>query len=482
MMANLDGIPNWTSEGRSGGLDPLAMLSSIEVCYQSMMVGFSSVTERFRYYSFFCWWLKEYGRNAPTTSAEDLIQHIRKGEALFALISRQNNNEGGVGGANWAAVTLAEGDHDIDLITGSKQYLENPVYRGVYSTQMEAMDLLTKASEHSMLTLTPDGHELANAFKKEIGDAGPLFSKICQRGILRRGELLKLTAMSVGEIGLLSKEGIILREVLVGRRGKGNRRATLLEILKICRDLKKAPSEYELRWMWLENTPHSDEENYVVLRAWQHFQIADSIRVGYEALLSHCVNRLADIAGGLSPDELAAEVSAVLPPGQTLGEYFIELSAACDGMDYSKIQEAATTGIAPLRDILALIARIWVDWFDSVEEMNVVFPKRAHFRSSADEISFLNDLKDDPVQVAVGKLILDRIVRRHLWVASRKLKNQGNNTYMLEYENGVLMAREKRPINPAGPRTGTAIRFMKEVGLMDENGITNLGLQELQYG
>jgi len=53
---------------------------------------------------------------------------------------------------------------------------------------------------------------------------------------------------------------------------------------------------------------------------------------------------------------------------------------------------------------------------------------------------------------------------------------------MLEYENGVLMARERRPINPAGPRTGTAIRFMKEVGLMDENGITDLGLQELQYG
>lgn len=49
------GFPEWTELGQDGGLDPLGMQRPIEAIYQSLLPGISTITLRFRYYSFFVW-------------------------------------------------------------------------------------------------------------------------------------------------------------------------------------------------------------------------------------------------------------------------------------------------------------------------------------------------------------------------------------------------------------------------------------------
>jgi hypothetical protein len=54
------GFPEWTELGQDSGLDPLGMQRPIEVIYQSIVPGISTITLRYRYYSFFPFILKHY--------------------------------------------------------------------------------------------------------------------------------------------------------------------------------------------------------------------------------------------------------------------------------------------------------------------------------------------------------------------------------------------------------------------------------------
>ncbi len=78
------GFPEWTELGQDGGLDPLGMQRPIEAIYQSLLPGISTITLRFRYYSFFVWMLEVYARE--------------KGEPLrvcrrLQLLSRMEHHE-----------------------------------------------------------------------------------------------------------------------------------------------------------------------------------------------------------------------------------------------------------------------------------------------------------------------------------------------------------------------------------------------------
>jgi hypothetical protein len=87
------GFPEWTELGQDSGLDPLGMQRPIEAIYQSLLPGVSTITLRFRYYSFFPWILKHY---------EDHIRHTDP--AIFPPPSGDEHS----GSANRAAIAVAE--------------------------------------------------------------------------------------------------------------------------------------------------------------------------------------------------------------------------------------------------------------------------------------------------------------------------------------------------------------------------------------
>src|SRR5580698_2816395 len=102
------GFPEWTELGQDSGLDPLGMQRPIEVIYQSLLPGISTITLRFRYYTFFPWILKHY---------EDCIRHTdpavfrvfqRRSETLFALVCCRGDQELGIAGSDWAHRQLRE--------------------------------------------------------------------------------------------------------------------------------------------------------------------------------------------------------------------------------------------------------------------------------------------------------------------------------------------------------------------------------------
>src|SRR3954462_7171210 len=79
-------LPGWTKPGKwSLGRDPLGMQATSVRIYRTLIPGLTNVTNRLRYYSYYCWVVALF---AETRHADDLKQwriFIRRAEALYAL-------------------------------------------------------------------------------------------------------------------------------------------------------------------------------------------------------------------------------------------------------------------------------------------------------------------------------------------------------------------------------------------------------------
>ena len=64
-------------------------------------------------------------------------------------------------------------------------------------------------------------------------------------------------------------------------------------------------------------------------------------------------------------------------------------------------------------------------------------------------------------------------------MASRKFRNQKAYTFLIEPEEGMLRYRDRFRVSPSSPRLDQAMRFLRDVKLIDDAGLTDFGRAEL---
>ena len=111
------------------------------------------------------------------------------------------------------------------------------------------------------------------------------------------------------------------------------------------------------------------------------------------------------------------------------------------------------------------------------DELGMLNP--AIFRSLLTELEFLEANADGDFSAIVAKIIEQRVIRRHLWVAMRKLRYQGDYTFLIEADEGRVRLRVKDGPVFTNPRLGPAITFLKDIHLIDEQGLTAQGRKVL---
>ena len=478
-----DGTTNWTQPGASGGLDPLGMLAPIEGLYTSLLQGLSSVTTRLRYYPFYCWWVTQFPKRTNNSKDSHFNRHIRDGEVIFAAISiALAEEEGwitGLGGGRKVRNAVRD-DATINLDKLAPDYLINPVYFAAYRSQMVEMGLLKKGRNHALSVPTQLGADLANAFLNEVGiDSADRFLRVAEVGEVAPNDLADLSSFRCAyDASQANNEELnIIRRCLTGREGSGSRRNTCLLILKSLEE-RELISDYDLRFLWLETDPDPASTTYEEEKSWRHFQIADSIRVAMECLLSHATYRLSEAKEPLAVAQLAENLVADLPDDQSLEDYFIVL--ADTDQDGRSLQEKAIRSLEDdIEAPLALIAHLWFHYSDNLPGMAANIPQRGAFLTPAPLMERIDEIRTLPARMALEDFILKFVLRRHLDVASRKLRGQGNFTFQFEYEDGALSPQNRGQVGPASPRTKTLLTFLQEVGLISDAGITELGRQEL---
>lgn len=502
--------PEWTEYRDKNGRDPLGMQNSSVGLYQTLLPGISNVTLRVRYFGFYVWLCREYARRIGSTDPRDWQRVVRRAEALYALVAQRRGGEYGIAGIQWASRTL----HAIDLEPidfapdtepGSKtHYLKQAwgAYGAAYASQLYELGLFAGVEAHTIPVPGSEiGDQVADAFEGALGSEVKQFFDIVQRGSVTLEELDALSDITPSGIGAHSDERESYEKILFARNGLDRtndrqRKRTLLLVLSIAGQLRRTPTVSTVRWALY--TAHDSAGNPIGLYSeelsdhrdrWWVYQANDLTHICYEALLKFSLDLLESHPGGIPLERLIGraigELKSVADVWPSSWENFLHqnqtedpklegalCSLAMQGAQHDRLCTAESAWAA-----LRLLAVLHKRARSSTQTVRSVlgFLDSSRFRSLLTEKQFLDENADEEFSNLLHRLIEQRIIRRHLWIALRKLRYQGDYTFLIEADDGRVRLRAKDGPVFTNPRLGPAITFLRDIHLIDDDGLTEFG-------
>lgn len=511
--------PEWTDTTIKTGLDPLGMQNSSVALYQEMLPGISNVTLRMRYYGLYAWLSSRYARDVRDRKLETWKWHVRRAELLYALIAQKRTGEGGVAGTNWAANALRDGHDPIDFGAGADPQAITPylrqewgAYGAAYYSQLRSIGVLTDAADTAVPMPSEDsGDDLAAAFCSGRQGICDLFFGVLNRGSVTHDELARMRPLAPSDISTSDDERAGYEDLLFGRMknvqdGEQARRKTLLLVLHLAQQLGSRPSTNEVRWAFYTailpngaglNLPSAELQEQ--RESWWMYQLDDLSHMCMESLLKYALDVLGEYPAGAHMrdlvEEATARVVAAIPVKATTWSNFAAGVLPVAG--WGKSSDASSEFKRVNRLLNAARPNGCMQGVDALNaiELLIILGKRATEnpacfdrygkdiapgdagRSVHSELAFINSVKDRPFSEVVARLIRDRVLNRHLWVAMRKLRYQGDYTFLVEDDDGRIRLREKDGPVMTTPRLDTSLTFLKDIHLLDDKGITALGLR-----
>ncbi|WP_279483991.1 hypothetical protein [Aureimonas sp. SK2] len=518
---NMIAVPEWTEYRRKSGLDPLGMQNTSVSLYQTLLPGISNVTLRIRYYGFYAWLFSAYARRVGDTNPKTWQRFLRRAEALYALTAQRRGRETGVAGILWASAKLAASGDEVafadDAEPGSPtHYLKQPwgAYGAAYGSQLFETGILAQARDHVIPVPSSQlGEALARCFESERGEITERYIAAIERGVVSLDDLDAFSSLSPSEIPPDSKERQLYQELLLGNESEArpadmSRRQSLLLVLILAQQLGRLPEISDVRWALyagclpdgtsLELAPDMDAQR----RRWWAYQANDLSHICFETLLKFVLDLLAGYPHGLPLGNLIGQAVSKIrdaaeeaypanwagllkqnPPAANASaqdDEDGELKLAITLMKAAR-QEAACNAEcawAALRLLAVLHNGTRKDEKQIAESFGGY--DAAIFRSILTETRFLDEQLTEPFDRTVGRLLEERVIRRHLWIALRKLRYQGDYTFLLEADNGRVRLRDLGGPVFTNPRLGPSITFLRDIGLLDADGITEAGTARIR--
>ncbi len=197
--------------------------------YRGLVPGITNVTNRLRYYSFYCWVVLAYERHEHADDKNRWRRFIRRAEALYALASyaASTAETGGMAGREWVEKEwpTIEASNQADLTLHDDPKVEN--YLGAargnfgqfYVASMIDVGLLAKS--RGVPLIGPDGRILARAFEASSGDVAKLMADAVLSGTVSVSDLAPIgQAAGPHVISDESEEMRLLRNFIEGRGGR----------------------------------------------------------------------------------------------------------------------------------------------------------------------------------------------------------------------------------------------------------------------
>lgn len=510
--------PVWTEYRKKNGLDPLGMQNSSVSLYQTFLPGISNVTLRMRYYGLYAWLCRTYAQKIGDTNPESWKRFIRRAEALYALIAYRHGGEGGVAGIEWAQEVLDPNQSGfIEFAQAAepgseKYYLKQAwgAYGAAYRSQLFEIRIFDPSNEHELpLPSKEIGERLAAVFESSVGELARAFYEIVQRGDVTSGELDELRPLAPSEIALSGEERDLYQEILLGPFDPTDgparsRRDSILLILKIAALLGREPNPEEIRWILFAGcdqkgraldlgSPALETQR----RLWWIYHANDLCHVAYETLLKFTLDTLAEYPAGIAlsrliplcvekimetapgkPDNWTAFVDATLPASNSYAadEGGSEFSLSVGIMKRAGRNDASVCPPEIAWNAVQLIANLHRRVRDEDRDITTVLARfnPEAFHSLLTETRFLEAHTGEPFEALLARLLEERIVQRHLWVALQKLR-AGDYTFLIERDEGKLRLRGKDGPVFTNPRLGPAITFLKDIHLVGGQGLTDYG-------
>jgi len=224
--------PFWAeNRGFMTGRDPLGIQNSSVTVYGRLLPGLTNLTERIRYYSFYCWLLKEYD-NLDIESGKKTHAHqynfVRRAELIIAfLMVIKHPNERSVAGSLYANSHIDEiknkGFYDIK---GGADKPGSELYWGYISgalgqyyagslINLELIEIVDK-----FFHIQDGGRKLALAFEESIPETcRKHFLSLVKSGEINHDDIEYIEPFSLNNIPFAGSEWYFLKNMLLENDG-----------------------------------------------------------------------------------------------------------------------------------------------------------------------------------------------------------------------------------------------------------------------
>lgn len=487
------------------GLNHLGLRNSAENLFTTLLPGLNGVTERVRYYSFYCWLTGKFRDEftGDERTAAEFRSFVRKSEILLALTqARLSDNIQGIPGITYARDTLNLGYTSIDLYKciynenemrhTDRTYWANPggILRQYYNSSMKDLALLPNLDGFPSVSVPseqedlPDdticGRTLGDSFAKSIGaDNEKLFLDCVKKARVSIAELdiLKETFI-MKDFGDIGEE----RELLIQTFNQQDypasekyertlRKETIRHFLMYCQngrtENKKDPVAFpELMY----EKVLADELGDDCALGWYAYHVNDEWQLNASTVFSCVLKLLSDDGGWVSIKDLSESFADRIVAMLFSDNKSISIGSVCELIDARQVPELSGKSIdvncaQAFINILSAYCRNRKRK-DIIEKYRKVFSEfqRGDFFSYMEE---LDGMLSVSLRDFLSSFILEKVIYRHHTVSLLKYCQTGVSSNKILIEDGYAMFLGQTEVSHTAPRIESLINFLTDLGLID---------------
>jgi hypothetical protein len=499
------------------GQDPLGLLNLGENIFNILLSGLNNVTERIRYYSFYCWIFDKYAQEVRITSKNEQYKFLRRAEYILALIAAKKDLQG-IAGITKAIEMYKKGGEIFSLEEGTGELTgttENSYWknaRGIfgqnYVSSMVQMGLIKQRAEGDGTYIRTDfavdgrisGYQLAKAFEDNVGkEMAYLFTQCVVSGNISDVQLDQLTdSFTMRSVPDLSEENTLLWDLLTGPDDPFSNFATYFRKrtiqLLLQKTIHSSTSITVLSFVFdayyekgkVNNVP---DPTYTL---WYYFQLEQFWHIVCTGSLQGFLIYLNQTSDGAWVNEndvikkLSTEVAKILKEHiDSQFEIQFDQIVINENLEHDIAQEIQQSK-SPANKIaksVVLLRKLLSENKQYMDDLRQ-FSKKYDIISNSSFISSIDDLvkhKEDDIQDFIIFFLNKYVVFRHQYVALRKMNNTQSTEKFIK-EDGMIRFISTIDFGYSAPRIGTILSFLEELQIFNEGNmeLTKSGMDRLK--
>ena len=518
--------PDWVilGAGKTEGLDLLGLRAPVQSVGNNLLNGLTSVTPKIRYLSLLAWIAWRYAEGRLPAARSSFLEFAAAQEAAMVMANLLNDSENGTTTLRLVGVGRARTILETSGANLPLEQLVDVIASSIYASAGVQLRFLFEDVESGVYGLTMErGERLARAFGAIVGrsEYGRLLERQRRIASVPR-RIIKELSSTINLDKIPAAEKAILTDAVfpASPTSDDERRRLATFALLLWLSAKKNTSLDEEHLFEAARRPPRDIPGAfeATLDGWLDYQILDVLAVAHEsvmaAVLEEVDRRRADgtprapssevIAALLGRtedhDEALAQVG-LLSDGESVRDLSFQEMLARIEQAYSDRQtfrnglrrwrgglsERAICRIAlgPSAGVVALLPVAWC--LASARVSDGRFPP-SELRRVADRGEFARIGIRDVVMPKIREFstkgasylevmaeLIDRTVQQHLRIAWQRLSVQGQDVSVLVADMESWSRNNQFNAGRSESRLGVAIGWLRQLGLIQEVGITTKG-------
>lgn len=504
------------------GLDPLGLQVTSEAIYAAMLPGISNLTNRVRYYGFYCWLLDFYFKKEKKGNSKEQYRFIRRAELMIAIIMQSQKKEvQQIAGSNFASYLLNTIEENyFDLAKGAdrdnteKVYWKYPsgAFGQYYYGAMQALSLvITAANEDGDIVYNisqpnprqkVSGKQLADAFERTLTpQIKELFYNNIKKGKLFKSDIPELIKYySIDIIDTKSDEWKLYIEMFLDKDEPSqeveefitfHRRETILSLLKTAIKNDNNYDWYNFLLACYHNKlgtsslPESETNIgwycYQLNEYWQY-----SCGTIFWAVLQHLYDFqqeqylptfIKEFSSSITK-EICKELKPSAQPTTLISDIISLIPEKAKEEEIKNAINLKGDSVVAAKNGFLLLLQLFKNNRDQLSSLKEFMSRKRIARDGnmVEGLLTVHSAENETLQKFVEQFILRKIIYRHSLVALRKMGNGSQATHKFFIEEQYIRFIDTFPPKNTSPRMNALQNILFDLQVIDaQKVLTSIG-------